>query len=261
MNAPLTTPARAQTEAHALSPSQVSTFLDCAARWYFGKVLKLPDPQNGALALGRAIHAAAAAVMREKAAAGGELPGYDLALETFSAAWAEELSRAELAPDEQRIELADTGRRMLQLWHTQVAPEISPAAVELPISGVIGGTHVNAIIDLVTTDGTVIDLKTAAKKPGAIRADHAFQLATYGMLGDYQTARLVTITKTTTPAIVQHTLDIGPQQRRHAEAIYPIVAAAMQSGIYPPRRSSLLCSRKHCPFWRECIAEFGGEVN
>ncbi len=260
MSAALSTPAPEQTPAHALSPSQATTFLDCAARWYYGRVLKLPDPANGGLALGRAIHTAAAAVMRGKGANAGQLPEYAAALEIFDSAWANELEQAELAPDEERIALADTGRRMLQAWHTQVAPGLSPAAVELPITGVIGGALIHGIIDLVTTDGIVVDLKTAAKKPGSIRQDHAFQLATYAMLGDYHTARSVTVTKTATPAIVQHTIQIGPSERKHAEAIYPLVAEAMQSGIYPPRRSSMLCSRKHCAFWRACEAEYGGTV-
>ena len=33
--------------ARPLSPSQVNTFLDCQARWYYSHVLKLPDPPTG----------------------------------------------------------------------------------------------------------------------------------------------------------------------------------------------------------------------
>jgi len=258
---PLSTPARAQTPAHALSPSQVTTFLDCAARWYFGKVIKLSDPANGALALGHAIHRATAAVMRGKGANGGELPEYAAALQIFEHAWAHELLTAKLAPDEPATALLDTGRKMLLAWHMQIAPDLMPAAVELALIGQIGGVTIHAIADLITTEGLIVDLKTAAKKPGAIRADHAFQLATYALLADRQNARVITIAKTANPGIVQHSITIGPNEKKYAEAIYPLVAQAMQSGLYPPRRSSYLCSRKHCPFWRECVEEFGGEVH
>ena len=36
-----------------LSPSQVSTFLSCPAKWYFRYALGLREPPAGALALGR----------------------------------------------------------------------------------------------------------------------------------------------------------------------------------------------------------------
>ena len=42
--------------AQVLSPSQVRCFMDCHARWWFKYRLKQPDPPNGNLALGRAVH-------------------------------------------------------------------------------------------------------------------------------------------------------------------------------------------------------------
>ena len=39
-----------------LSPTQVRCFMDCHARWWFKYNLKHPDPPNGNLALGRAVH-------------------------------------------------------------------------------------------------------------------------------------------------------------------------------------------------------------
>jgi CRISPR/Cas system-associated exonuclease Cas4 (RecB family) len=149
---------------------------------------------------------------------------------------------------------------MLDLWLNQVAPEISPAAVEVTLCGAIAGVEVHAIADVITTDGTVIDFKTASKKPAAIGADHAFQLTTYALLSHSTRARLVTITKTATPAVHQHTHLIEPADIRYAESVYPLVSQAMQEGLYLPRRTSNLCSRKHCAFWRQCEHEFGGEV-
>lgn len=259
MTAPLTTPAKAQSAEHALSPSQVSTFLDCAARWYFAKVLQIDAPANGALALGHAVHRTTAGVMRGKGATGA-LCTLTEALEILDAVWPDELGQAELAPDESADKLATYGRKIVAKWHTQIAPELEPVAVEMRLSGKIGGISVNSIVDLVDARNILIDLKTAAKKPGRISSDYAFQLATYGVLAGIDHARLITITKAESPQIVSHTLEIGEEDRRHVEAIYPLVSEAMQSGIYPPRRTSHLCSRKHCPFWRQCVAEFGGAV-
>ena len=41
-----------------LSPSQVRCFMDCQVRWWFKYGLKYPDPPNGKMVLGRAVHAA-----------------------------------------------------------------------------------------------------------------------------------------------------------------------------------------------------------
>jgi hypothetical protein len=72
--------------------------------------------------------------------------------------------------------------------------------------------------------------------------------------------RLDTITKTKAVQLVQQSCDIGPDERRYAETLYPMVQEAMRDGIYTPRRGSPLCSRGYCGYWRECELEFGGRV-
>jgi hypothetical protein len=50
--------------------------------------------------------------------------------------------------------------------------------VEVPVSGTIVGVAVRGIADIVTTDGMVVDVKTASRKPSGLAADHSLQLAT-----------------------------------------------------------------------------------
>ncbi len=52
--------------APVLSPSQVRTFLDCQARWWFKYGLGLPESKTSSLALGLAIHRALEVNFREK---------------------------------------------------------------------------------------------------------------------------------------------------------------------------------------------------
>ena len=253
-----TAPVRAQGP-HPLSPSQVSTFLDCAYRWYCSHALQLPDPPNGGLALGRAIHTTAAAVLRMHMQ-GDPRPTRVAVVSHFEQSLGQEIRESQLAPDESAEEMRTRGAAMIALWFDRVAPEIGqPAGVEVEMTGEIGSTPVNAIADVITSE-LIIDLKTAAKKPGEISSDHTFQLVTYAMLANRDTARLITITKTKEPAIVQHTLSVTDSHRKYAESIYPAVAEAMTSGLYLPRRASYLCSRKHCAFWRHCEQEHGGTV-
>jgi len=54
--------------------------------------------------------------------------------------------------------------------------------------------------------------------------------------------------------------EIGAEERRYAQTLYPKVQEAMRDGIYPPRRGSHLCSHWYCGYWRESGREFGGRV-
>jgi CRISPR/Cas system-associated exonuclease Cas4 (RecB family) len=124
---------------------------------------------------------------------------------------------------------------------------------------------------VITAGGMLVDLKTASKKPAGISSSHALQLTTYAMLADqaaakvdppkrHTAARLYTITKTKTPAVVQQTVEITEDDRRYAEFVYAHAQQQMRDGVITPRRSSNLCSKKHCAYWRECVAEYGGSV-
>ena len=60
--------------AEVLSPSQVRCFMDCQVRWWFKYGLKLPDPQTGNLALGKAVHAALTENFAQKLETREDLP-------------------------------------------------------------------------------------------------------------------------------------------------------------------------------------------
>lgn len=260
MNAPLVMPAPAAPAAagRTLSPSQVNTFLDCQARWYYGSIAKLPDPPNGGLTLGRAIHYAAAVYLRLRSQ--GEHPIHADLAELFAHTFKQELPQTEIRPDEDPALLLADGLAMLAMFTGQVAPQIDAAAVELQVHGKIGSQHVRGIVDVITTEGVVIDLKTSSKKPGAISASYALQLTTYGLLTSKRETRLITLARTKTPSWCQHTLSLTPAHTQYAATIYDMAAESMQSGLYLPNRGSYLCSRRHCAFWRECQAEYGGVV-
>mgnify|MGYP001612139142 CR=1 FL=1 len=241
-----------------LSPSQVNKYLACPAAWYFRYELRLPDPPTGALALGSAVHDALALALKARIA--GHSVALDEVLHAFALALVHHLAAAELRADEDAGQLALDGRALLQLYYGQVLHTLQPAHVELPITGEIAGVPVRAIVDLIDTAGQVFDLKTAAKRPAGITPRHALQLTTYAMLTGARTCHLHTLVRTKTPQFVPLTLDVTPEDRRYAETMYPLVADAIATRIYPPRRDNNLCSRRHCAFWRACQAEYGGVV-
>ena len=60
--------------AEVLSPSQVSQFLNCPAKWMFRYLLDLKEPSTAATALGRAFHETIAHNFRQKAKTAHALP-------------------------------------------------------------------------------------------------------------------------------------------------------------------------------------------
>src|SRR4051794_39258712 len=132
------------------------------------------------------------------------------------------------------------------------------------MEGRIAGVLVQGTADVITADGLIWDLKTASKKPAGVRQEYRLQLVTYAMVAEqasrgraHDRARLVTITKTKTPAVVPQTVEITAADRASAEWAFSTAQREMREGAVLPRRSSMLCSRANCTYWRVCEAEYG----
>lgn len=243
-----------------LSPSQVRTFRDCGAKWYYKYALGLPDPPNGSLVRGRVVHQMAEAFFRAKLDGGSPDPD-DLAA-SFDQAWDTAAAGAAFGADEDVDLLKRQAAMLTRKYLDEVAPEIEPAALELPVQGVIGGVAVRGFVDLLDTSGRIIDLKTAARKPTGVSADYAFQVATYCQLcpGASGKARVDTMVATKSLQVITQEYTVSPADLKMTAKLYQLVREAMRDGIYLPNRSSNLCGRKHCNFAEACESEFGGRV-
>ena len=168
----------------------------------------------------------------------------------------------EFRDDEDPAELKKQGEALVRKYMDEAAPSIEPAAVEIHVSGRVGGVLVRGYIDLLDTSGRIIDVKTAARKPSDISTDYRFQVATYAQLtaGASGQVRLDTMTKTKTPALVQQEFQIEQSDVDATAKLYPLVQRSIRAGVFTPNRASNLCSRKYCAFWRACQSEFGGKV-
>ena len=247
--------------APVLSPSEVRTFLDCQARWWFKYGLQLPDSKTSSLALGLAIHRALEVNFREKVETHEDLDTAGVVM-IFRDAWMEQAGRTQFAKDESQQDIRRVGERLVAKYMDEVAPTIEPAAVELEVQGEISGVSVLGRVDVMDVDGQLIDIKTAARRPSCVSADYAFQLATYRQItpGASGQVRIDSLIKTITPQIVQQSYIVGEADLRNTRILFPLVQEAMGSGMYCPNRQSLLCSQKHCGFWKHCEQEFGGTI-
>lgn len=247
--------------AEVLSPSQLRCFMDCQARWWFKYDLRYPDPPTGKFALGRAVHVALARNFEQKVETYEDLP-IPGATALFRQAWAIEREQTEFRDDEDAVELALCGEGLVRKYIDEVAPAIEPAAVELHVEGEISSVQVQGWIDLLDVNGRIIDIKTAARKPGSIAPEHRFQIATYAQLtpGSNGEARIDTLVKTKAPGLVTQSVTITGQDIAATRALYPLAQRIMRAGEYMPNRLSMNCSRRNCSFWRDCEREWGGEV-
>ena len=244
-----------------LSPSQVRCFMDCQMRWWFKYALKYADPPTGKMALGKAVHSALTQNFAQKVETQEDLPVSGV-VALFRDAWARERDETEFRDDEDPGELGTCGEALVSKYMDEAAPRIEPAAVEMRVEGKIGGIRVQGWIDLLDADGRIIDLKTAARKPSGIESDYKFQIATYTQLtpGASGEARLDTLVKTKTPALVTQNFRVTEQDVLATTRLYPLARQSMKSEHMMPNRLSLTCSRRNCSYWRHCEREWGGEV-
>lgn len=221
----------------------------------------LSEPATDALALGKAFHATLAANFRQKMVSGCDMQPAE-ARDVFAEEWKLASVDAELREDEDTSELVATGEALATAYISEAARSVQPLAVEQAVAGEIAGTKVRGIVDVMDVNGCVVDFKTVSKRPNGVTAEHGLQLTTYVMItpGASGLCRLDTVTKTKTVQVIQQTYEVGLEERRFAETLYPMIQDSIRDGLYPPHRSNPLCSRRHCGYWRACEREFGGRV-
>ncbi|MCU0229684.1 MAG: PD-(D/E)XK nuclease family protein, partial [Bryobacterales bacterium] len=219
--------------AEVLSISQMYTFMDCPARWMFKYQRGLPDPPNANLALGSAVHEAIGRNMAEKVLTEQDLPAAEV-VEVFRAHWQGRLDEVEWADTDNPEALGAEGEGLVAKYMAEMAPRIHPAAVEVHVTGTIGGVKVQGHVDLLCADGTVRDLKTAQRTPSEVSAHQMLQLATYEMLcpGASGQVAVDTLVRNKTPKLVTIEHTITGQDRLAPQRIFPLAQEAMRSGYF-----------------------------
>ena len=127
-----------------LSPSGTSQFLGCGFKWFCKHVLRLPDPKTAALLQGSCVHAALAENYRQKIETKEDLPAAGVKA-IYADAWGTLLKETEFRDDEEPDTLKAEGEALTLKYLDELAPKVQPAAVELPVVGMIAGVRVRGI--------------------------------------------------------------------------------------------------------------------
>src|SRR5215470_10904875 len=95
----------------------------------------------------------------------------------------------------------------------QVAPKIRPAAVEMPLCGIISSVRIRAQLDLMDKDGTIIDIRTAQGAPARVDHMQRFEWTTCSRLAEGSSG-LVRADILVRQHAAAHHSDMGSQCRR-----------------------------------------------
>lgn len=249
---------------HHISPTMLSLFCRCQEafrrRYIEGDII----PPGVAACIGTGLHKAAETNNRQKISSGVDLPADDLK-DAARDGYARALSNGVFLAEEEKPEAsrvlgagADTAVSLAGTYAEKVAPSIRPVMVEEKLEADVPGWDVPllGILDVDDTEGVTHDLKSAAKKWAAGKAEGELQPTIYTYLkrangfrdagfqfdvlthrGDYQPIGLC-------PRIE----DMGPIVTRGNA----LLAAVQRGDFLPAEPGHWLCSPRWCGYWYSC---------
>jgi CRISPR/Cas system-associated exonuclease Cas4 (RecB family) len=189
-----------------LSPTQITSYLDCPRKWYYQYVLRLPVPEKFALVRGTVVHSVCEQFFRWKPAPGwsyDELVEHmtELAYSLLKDFWAEEKVTEKFGPDryDETKAMVD---RFLQLRKWKMEPlyekykdaskawnytkpksrERHVLDEELGIQG-----YIDAVIETEPGEVVLVDYKTSSFFKHPLSHEHEIQLSIYALLFEKET--------------------------------------------------------------------------
>lgn len=180
-----------------ISVSRVNCYLGCPLQYRFRYVDQLPPPwRSAALVFGSSVHAAVEWFHRERMV--GRTPTPDQVVDIFVADWYAQNLEPIVFPEKETADtLKEKGRALVALYVDSAGGSL-PAAVEEwfeldlvdPETGQAFDIRLRGIVDLIEQDGTLVDLKTAARQLDSGSLARHLQLSTYALANYLQTGRI-----------------------------------------------------------------------
>lgn len=248
----------------AISSSQVSCYLGCPLQYKFRYVDKLPKPWRAAsLAFGTSIHAAIEWFHRERMERVAATVEDVKAM--FLADWyAQTVEPLVFSKDESKELLAEKGAAMVRVYVNAAAAAAVPSAVEERFSvGLVDvesgeelGVDLHGVIDLVESDGTVVDLKTVGRSFDVVGLERHLQLSVYALSmfmrrGSIPKLRIDALLKTKVPRLERYeTVRTSADLAWAAQIIAGVARAIDQEQFFP--NPSWRCTE--CEYYAQCAA-------
>jgi len=248
-----------------LSYSQLSTYLTCPLRYKLQYVDLIPAAFTASsLVFGQAIHEAVGAFYQEHLV--GESLRPDQMVDVYRQAWqSRDGAEIRFFNGDSEGTLTEKAKLLLTVFHDSFDPSVQVLGVEefFELSLEKAVPPFQGYIDLIeqsTAGGiTVVDLKTASKKPSSSQAHSNLQLTAYAIgaqaLGfdpDQLTLRLDVLTKTKSPELVRCETTRTEQERERFVKLLKKVWSAIEHHAFFPREDwhcSQCAWADHCRRW------------
>jgi len=255
-----TAPAPDSQATESFSVSKLKCYLRCPAVYYYRYILGLHAPPTSNMMLGSAVHAAIEFNYRKKLESGKDLPLGDVK-EFFTANFNYSKGQVLWEPGEVPGKVMDEGVRMLELYHTELAPTITPTLVEQVFQVRFENCRIvfKGIIDLVTDGSLIVDHKTSGRTPTAESIDKDLQATAYSLGLRYMRKTIETgiafdyIIRCKQPKIVRFNTSRTQADIDNFLKLLGQVMTSVQAGIFYPNSTGQFCSAKMCQFWDECV--------
>lgn len=247
------------------SYSALSQYLVCPLRFYFQRVLGLPQHTVGSsLVLGSAVHVALAAYHRTVQQ--DEPTDTDKLHHVFTEAWhrRENETRVLYRDGENRADLLAQGIALIEVYLEEPPPQ-NIVGIEQEIiapmrnsRGEYLETPLVAVVDVITEDNeewTVHEYKTSGRAFSISEAETSLQPtcysnATNAAFGHSATVAYTILIKTKTPRVQRLTTVRSGDDLGRLGDLVENVERAVQAGIFYPVESPLNCSA--CPYRSPC---------
>jgi putative RecB family exonuclease len=242
----------------------VSCYLGCPLQYKFRYIDRLPKPwRSAALAFGTSVHAAVEWFHRERLQ--HKTPSAEHVTSMFLADWyAQTVEPLVYGKDESKEALAEKGVGMLKVYVEAGATAPVPSAVEERFSvGLVDvetgeelGVALHGVIDLVESDGTVVDLKTAGRSFDVVGMERNLQLSIYALAvfvrdGHIPKVRIDALLKTKVPRLERNeTARTRADLSWAAQLIVGVARAIDQEQFFP--NPSWRCAE--CEYYAQCTA-------
>lgn len=248
----------------AISASQVNCYLGCPLQYKFRYIDRLPKPwRSAALAFGTSVHAAVEWFHRERL--GHKTPSVEHVTSMFLADWyAQTVEPLVFGKDESKEALAEKGVAMLKVYAEAAATAPVPSAVEERFSvGLVDvesgeelDVALHGVIDLVESDGTVVDLKTAGRSFDVVGMERNLQLSIYALAafvlkGAIPKLRIDALLKTKVPRLERYETVRTPSDLSWTVQLIAGVARAIDGEQFFPN-PSWRCTE--CEYYAQCTA-------
>jgi len=239
-----------------LSYSQINTYLQCPAQYYFQYMEGIPQPKNPGLIRGTAVHSGLEHNFAQKIESRKDLPIHE-AMEWAVSTFEMEAEEVEFKK-QTKEETKDSVATLMGLAMRELAPEYQPIAVEDTITLEFENMPYTYIakLDLIDEEGHIVDFKTSGRTPADNIVRDNLQLAGYALAYRMEYGQqeasisldyLVNLKKVKRKKIQAYATNA---QLDRFLAILSIVAENIEQGIFYPNPTFQYCG--NCPFRKEC---------